>query len=126
MTSPYATSTQLNAWLADPFQGDPTRILARASEVIDAHIRAPYDIDDEGIPTDPDTAAALADATCAQVEFWVEVGEDHDVTGLANRPISVGSLNVSALPPELAPRAARILANAGLFTMDTLTLGWGS
>jgi len=123
MTVAYATADQLAEFLGDDVSiSEPERLLKRASEVLDAKIRAPFAVDDDtSLPEDADLAQALADACCAQVEFWAEVGEDHDVSGLANRQVSIGHLSVQALPPELAPRALRFLAQAGLTAVDPAT-----
>jgi hypothetical protein len=121
MAVSYATPDDLYAWVPVDVE-DPARLLARATEVVDSAVRAPFRVDSAGTPLDPETAEALTSATCAQVEFWLEVGEEHDVAGLAGRQVSVGQLSISALPPTVAPRAARILAGAGLlsFAADLL------
>lgn len=96
--------------LVDP--DDALRLLTRASELVDGAVRQPYDVNSTtGIATDADLAAALRDATCAQVEQWVEVGEENAVDGLAGTARAVGG---GVRAPELAPRAVRILSNAGL------------
>lgn len=87
------------------------RLLLRASELIDGAVRQPYDTDDDGLATDSDVAAALRDATCAQVEQWVEVDEANAIDGLAGTQRALGG---GVRAPELAPRARRILLNAGL------------
>lgn len=112
----HATEEQLNAYLADGVSVRGSgRILVRASEVIDDHVRASYTLNTTtDLADDSDVALALADAVCAQVEFWLEVGEEHDVDGSAGGQISVGGWSTNRLPPELAPRARRHLAAAGL------------
>lgn len=119
----YATAEQLTAWLPDGVTvDDGGRLLARASGVLDDHVRAPFDVHtDTDLPTDDDIATAMADACCAQVEFWLEVGEEHDINGLAGSRVSVGQLSLERLPPVLAPRAARILGNAGLRPLGVAT-----
>lgn len=97
-------------------EADADRLLLRASELLDEKVRLPFAIDVDGLPTDPDIAVALRDACCAQLEFWAEVGEEHDTGGMANRQASIGHLSLQQLPPELGPRARRILAVAGLLT----------
>lgn len=117
MADPFATEDQLGDWLAGGDYADlaPTseaadRVLARASELIGACTAGTYDT-----PADADTAAALADATCAQVEQWFEVGEENDIAGWNRRKsMTFGTVTVAELPAVLAPRAARILAAAGL------------
>jgi hypothetical protein len=115
VADPYATEDELTAWLpADTVATDGARLLARASELLDDTVRRQFSVDGNGIPTMANLATALSEACCAQVEFWLEVGEDHDIEGLANRQASIGMLSLAGLPPELAPRAFRILHTAGL------------
>lgn len=110
----HATATQLATYLGVDEQ-DLTvgaRELTRATEVIDEHIVAPYDTED------PDVLSALADATCAQVEFWLEVGEEHDIGGQRGQ-VSIGGqggLSISKLPNTLALRARRALSRENLLT----------
>jgi hypothetical protein len=99
---------------------DLTRLLLRASELVDDYTRtAIYDVDDDDFPTDADVIAAFRDATCAQVEFWLTSDETDDVLGPADT-VSVGGL--SAKGRELAPRAARILRNNHLYSNDPVAL----
>jgi hypothetical protein len=95
--------------LIDP--DDIPRQLRRASSMVDRAVRQPYDLNPQGAALDTDIAAALRDATCAQVEQWIEVGEENAVDGLAGSPRSVGG---GMRAPSLAPRAAEILLLAGL------------
>jgi hypothetical protein len=71
-----ATIAQLDAWLGRPAPADASRLLDRASEVVAGAVRVKVATDDTtGLPTDPTTAQTLADATCAQVESWLDDGE---------------------------------------------------
>ncbi|MFA3843234.1 hypothetical protein [Streptomyces aureus] len=117
---------------ATPAPSDADRLDTRASEDIDdALLTAVYCVDDAGMPTDPDVAAALADATCAQVEYQQATGNDG--TGAAGRwdSVSIGPASLSgSIGPaslsgrsdtmpgptglDLVPRAQRRLRRAGL------------
>lgn len=119
----YATPEQLTAWTGQPAPPDADRLLARASEdVDDALLSAVYVTDALGMPTDPKIVAALADATCAQVEYQQATGDDG--TGAAGRwdAVSIGPVSLSgrqsgpqaAGDVDLAPRAHRALKRAGL------------
>lgn len=119
----YATPEQLTAYTGRPAPADADRLLARASEDVDsALLTAVYATDATGRPTDPDVIEALADAACAQVEYWQETGDTG--TGAASRwdSVSIGPVNLSgrrdtataASDVDLAPRAHRALARAGL------------
>lgn len=118
MPAPYATPEDLTPWLpTGTTVAEPARLLARASELMDATVRCSYDVDGDGLPTDATVAQALSDAVCAQVEYWAtEVGEEHDIAGMGGRQIRLLSLSMDALPPELAPRAHRALLIGGLLT----------
>lgn len=119
----YATSEQLTAFLgaSSPAPSDVDRLLARASEVIDQALRSSvYATDDAGAPTDAAVITALADATCAQVEFWQTADEEDDILGplqgiaLGGMQLQYGAGDNRTTPTYLAPRAHRILVNAGL------------
>lgn len=120
--STYATEAQLTAFLGVAAPAGATRLLLRASEVIDQALRtAFYDTDaTTGDPTDADVIQVFADATCAQVEFWLASDEEDDILGpvqgvtLGNMSIQQGTGRDRVSPTYLAPRAHRILVNAGL------------
>ncbi|MGW9041247.1 hypothetical protein ACWGQL_01575 [Streptomyces lydicus] len=119
----YATPERLSAWTGQPAPADAERLLARASEdVDDALLTAVYATDGASMPTDPEVADALADATCAQVEYQLATGDDG--TGAAGRwdSVSIGPVSLSGRKDaptapgdvDLAPRAHRALTRAGL------------
>ncbi|MFE9450637.1 hypothetical protein [Streptomyces sp. NPDC006739] len=119
----YATPEQLSAWTGQPAPDGAERLLARASEdVEDALLCAAYATDAAGMPTDPAVVLALADATCAQVEYQLATGDDG--TGAAGRwgsvsigPVSLGDRRDAPAAVgdlDLAPRAQRALRRAGL------------
>jgi hypothetical protein len=102
---------------------DLSRLLTRASELIDDYCRtAVYEHDVDGFPTEADDIAAFRDATCAQVEFWLAGDEEDDILGPVTY-LSIGGVmaktNSAAI---LAPRAARILRSAGLYNIEASTL----
>lgn len=111
----YATDEQLTAFLATgTVVTDSGRLLRRASELLDRHVRAWFHVDNAtDLPTDETVAEAMADACCAVVEAWLEVGEENDVDGLAGTKVSVGHYS-GERSPELPPRAQRFLTNADL------------
>ncbi|MGE9695919.1 hypothetical protein [Streptomyces sp. CH6] len=119
----YATPDQLAAWTGEAAPADAERLLARASEdVDDALLSAIYATDAEGRPTDPAVAAALADATCAQVEYQLATGDDGTGAGGRWGSVSIGPVSLSDPRDapraggelDLAPRAYRVLRRAGL------------
>lgn len=119
----YATPEQLAAWTGTPAPADAERLLARASADVDAVLLcAVYETNAAGMPTDPTVVQALADATCAQVEYQLATGDDG--TGASGRwgsvsigPVSLGDRRDDPRAPgdvDLAPRAHRALMLAGL------------
>ena len=115
MTVAYATREQLVDYLPSHISepDDADRLLQRASERVDEFILSPFDIDSEtSLPTDETIAEALVNAVCAQVEFWAEVGEEHDVDGIRG-DMSLNGVSYSS-PPTLAPRARSFLTQGGL------------
>lgn len=110
---PYATADDYVAWSGQTAPNDAERLLRRASELLDATVTVPFAVRDDGMPADPSDAEALRDATCAQVRFWVETGEEHDIDGLAGTTVNVGGV-AGRRPPVLAPQALRILRVAML------------
>ena len=57
---------------------------------------------------------AITDATCDQVEFWLEAGEEHDVLGLTGS-LNAGRVQVGNLPGTLGKRALRSLLRGGMY-----------
>jgi hypothetical protein len=102
---------------------DLDRLLLRASELLDDYLRtALYDTDDDGFPTDTDIIEVFRDACCAQVEYWQVGDEEDDIAGpvqglaLGGMQVQYGAGDNRTSPMYLAPRAARLLRNAGLYS----------
>lgn len=108
----YANAADLTAWLGATAPADADRLLARASAVVEERVLTGYTADADGNPVDTDLQAWLRDAACAQVEFWMLVTEQHDIAGIGGN-LSVEGMS-HALPGTCAPRALRILDEAGL------------
>lgn len=111
----HATPEQLAEFLpAGTNVSDADRLLLRASAHIDYYTHTPYSIDrSTGLAANERVAAALRDATCAQVEHWLETGEHNAIDGLSSTQVSAGG-HSGFRPPPLAPRAHQFLALAGL------------
>jgi hypothetical protein len=124
----YADVDDLEAFLDQsapdvPSEAAATRMLLRASELLDDYLRtAVYATDALGMPTDSDDIAALKDAACAQVEFWFAGDEEDDVLGpLVD--LTIGTVKATPQAPlVLAPRAGRILRAAGLYRGEPVSL----
>lgn len=117
----YASRSDLAAYTGADAPAQAERLLERASELIDSKVIAPYTVDDDDMPSDATQRQAFRDATCAQVEWWIETGDEKGVLA-AYSSVSIGSLSLSrgsagssAMTGEaLAPRARVHLANADL------------
>lgn len=100
------------------------RELARKLESASREIRratktAIYDVDSEGYPTDTKIRETFRLATCAQVYWWAETGDEQGVDGQFSSA-SIGSVSLSRGSgsaggsgghSRLAPAAATILAD---------------
>ncbi|MEU6222242.1 hypothetical protein [Streptomyces sp. NPDC047042] len=115
----YATTTQLANFLHAAPPLDAVELLERATRLLDSDFLQPavYDMDDDGMPTDPVVQAAFAEAVCAQVEFWGEVGVETDVSGPL-QGVVIGSVQLQygaganrSGPDYYAPGLSRALAN---------------
>lgn len=127
----YATTGQLATHLGSAPPTGARRILLRASAKVDDLLRcARYATDTAGLPTDLALAAVLAEATCAQVEWWGEIG-DTDGTGSASAlaGAQIGTVKMPGAADggiEYAPAAVSALRRAGLFSQgpDTHRRGY--
>lgn len=74
MTLVYATTAELESWtgVTPDNPARATALLRRASILVQRAIRNDlYDTEPSGVPSDPDLAEAVRDATCAQTEVWL-------------------------------------------------------
>ena len=122
---PYATSDELTTFLGTDAPSDADRQLTRASELLDKVVLAAFAVDADGLPTDDVIKSAMRDACCAQVELWIEVGEDNDIDGMAGTKLQIGGFQ-GERPPEVAPRALRILGEAGQLASRPVTYNYGT
>lgn len=116
----YATTAQLAVYLDDAPPEGAHRLLRKASRKVDELLlTAIYPVDTTGLPTDTDVAAALAEATCAQAEWWGETGDSGTGAIAALAGSQIGSVKIGTGVtgqgiPEYAPDAVSALRRAGL------------
>lgn len=118
MTTSYATVPELTARLSATYvaPGNAAQLLDKATELVDFVTRGRARIAwDSG---NVSLRAALSRAVCDQVEFWLEVGEEHDVAGLSGSLVA-GRVQVGTAPGYLGQRARRQLLRAGLLWAGT-------
>lgn len=132
LSDSYATLTELADYLEDEPPDGAARLLVRASRRVDSMlIGAVYAVDTNGLPTDATVAAALRDATCAQVEWWGEVGDSTGTgAGGAWSNVSIGKVSLGTgsggAPPSkvrVSPAVAEILQVAGLLPISPYMVG---
>jgi len=127
----YATPQQLAAWVGADIPPSTPYLLRSASILVGrATLTAWYDVDPEGMPTDPGLVAAFADATCSQVGTWIALSIDPATAGadpgrtVASKKIGSAQIDYAVYQAtaqaradratSLSPEAALILAGAGL------------
>jgi len=126
----YATEDDLTAKLSATYTvpADADALLARASELIDeftlARAQVAYDSEEDAAANAEPTPYrdALRDAACFQVEFWLEVGPEHDISGLRGSLVA-GRLQVHPVARTLAPRAKRVLSVEGIYWLGGVAAG---
>ncbi|SDR76559.1 hypothetical protein [Corynebacterium timonense] len=124
----FATEDEFERYADMTAPDNVDRLLMLASSwVKEAVRRAQFDVSPAGLPTDPDVADALRDATCEQVLVWVQNGVEpgkHDTRGPVSSS-SIGDASVSyetasvvesraVAATELCPTALTILEGADL------------
>jgi hypothetical protein len=105
----YATTEQLETFLGygeeDTLPAKAGRWLVLASTLVRAAtVTAVYDVDEDGAPTDTDVADAFANATCAQVSAWIDLGVD-PTAGRAAVTGSAASSGIGTAKVEFTKRA---------------------
>ncbi|WP_192809930.1 hypothetical protein [Actinomadura rudentiformis] len=121
----YATPDELTAWLDSPAPPTAVRLLRVASQIVDEIlIGAIYDTDADDAPTDPNVAARLREATCAQAAYLLALGDDTGATTQAGSH-SVGGVSASRAQaaPRWAPQAVSVLRSAGLVPVHPVVPG---
>ena len=110
----YATTTDLATYLGVTVGSLPSNasiLLERASDVIDYATMGRLDV------TDTTQANVAKKATCQQVEQFILVGTEYDISGREYEQLSIGSWSANWKDSDtnltIAPRARRTLFLAG-------------
>lgn len=121
----YATVDDLTTWLGSYPPANAVSLLARASLVVDELLTAAvYPVDVDGAPTDVTAQAAMRDAVCAQVEWWMAAPVDGCGDGKARlRPANRQAGDPKMPRPDIAPDAIRTLHRAGLLPVHARLIG---
>lgn len=125
----FATPSDYREYAEEDYEDETllTKRLRSASVEVEKLIRgAVYDVDDDGYPTDADTAEDLAEATCAIVEHWADTDDPRGIDAVQGAvkigsvslgTTSSGSDNLTAsekLARRIGDKAVDILTTAGL------------
>jgi hypothetical protein len=135
MARVYATATNYMTYTG---QAPPANIdvqLANATRLLEAEVfRLCYYTADTvtGMPTDAAVLSAFSDAVCAQVEWWVEVGDSIGAIGVGWAEIKIGSAMLSKGTGQSAARTVAPKAWDALQSPDVtpdkfrsnLVVGW--
>ena len=114
----YASEAELETYLGEDAPPKAAKLLRDASSLIDSIIVGGYIVTGGVIETK--AKDALRDATCAQVEWWVEAGDPSDSMHKFDS-VSTGSFSATPSGRRLAPRAADHLFNGGLLNRAVAT-----
>ncbi|WP_457028104.1 hypothetical protein [Kitasatospora sp. P5_F3] len=134
MARVYATSAQYATYTGLAPDADTDRLLGNASKMLDAEVLrlCLFEADTDGYPTNQLVIEAFRDATCAQVQWWGEVGDSTGAAGAGWGSVEIGSVklgrsvtavNGAASPArEVAPQVWDALQSPDL-TPDIFVLG---
>lgn len=114
MVTPYATTADLAAYLGvavGALPADAARLLQRASDDLYSYVSRNL------VATNTSHMTAMKDATCAQVEYMISLGESSSIGG-AVQSFSIGATSMTfdsaTGSRSIGSRAIRYLNNEGL------------
>lgn len=126
----YATVGELSGYTGEAPPSGASRLLRVASRRVERATRtAIYSTDVDGYPTDPTLREAFREATCAQVAWWGETGDDTGsgaamlLAGMQIGDVKLGGMVGSTDAHPVAPAAQEILDAAGLTTGGPIVYG---
>jgi hypothetical protein len=104
----YATPEQLSAYTGQPAPDDADSLLTRASRFLDTEVlkSCVYDVGADGMPTAPDVAEGFAEAVCAQVAWWDEIGDSTGAAGAGWGSVTLGPLSLGRSVTDVSPYAS--------------------
>jgi len=109
MNIPFATVDDLIGYLGLPdassLPADIIRMIHRASELIYRKTRH--------LTETTDKESEVTQATCAQIEYWLQIDETSDITGPLG-PMKIEDFSFNSKFGKLGPRCKEILVDAGL------------
>lgn len=93
----YATAAQYAAYTGQPAPTGIEARLAAASRMLDGQVfrLCWYEVDAAGLPSDATVAEAFADATCAQAQWGIDVGDTTGAAAVGWGSVEIGSVRLS-------------------------------
>lgn len=94
----YATAADLATYTGTAAPDNADALLAKASRMLDSAVfRLCWYVADQttGMPTDSLVIDACRDATCAQVGWWLALGDSSGALGAGYGSVSIGSVSLS-------------------------------
>ncbi|WP_247615836.1 hypothetical protein [Streptomyces sp. MK37H] len=130
----YATAADFQDYTGQAPPADVDQLLTRATAMLEAQVLrfCWYDVDSDGMPTNPLVLEAIRRAVCAQVQWWGEVGDSIGAAGVGWGSVAIGSVNLGrsvtsvsgadSAARQIAPQVADELQSPDL-TPDVFRLG---
>ena len=134
MARTYAMSADYQTYTGQTPPTDINSLLAKASRMLEANVfrLCWYEVDADGYPSNTVVRQAFRDATCAQAEWFDEIGDTTGAAAAGWGSVSLGSAQLSrsvtnvsgnASPArEIAPGVLDALSSSDL-TLDVFVLG---
>jgi hypothetical protein len=93
----YAASEQYETYTGGAAPVDIAARLAQASRFLDSRVfrLCWYEVEETGLPSNPAVAEAFANATCAQVQWGVDVGDTTGAAGAGWGSVEIGSVRLA-------------------------------
>lgn len=120
-TRVYATADQVHTLVGIT---PDTASLRHASHDVDHIVKtAVYDVDSDGMPSDPDVADLLTEMVAEQIAWYQEIGDQTGVVAVSGG--SIGQVSLPALAGTgstavLAPRAISLARDSDLLTWQVI------
>lgn len=119
----YATSADYQTYTGQTPPSGVDALLAKASRFLESGVfrLCWYEVDVDGYPSNSVVRAAFTDATCAQAEWFDDVGDTTGAAGAGWTSVSLGGASLSRSGPNVSGAAspAREIAPA---VVDALSI----
>ncbi|MEU8473759.1 hypothetical protein [Streptomyces hygroscopicus] len=133
MARVYATAADYQQYTGQAPPVDVDQLLSRATRMLEAQVLRLcwYEVDTDGMPTNPLVLEAIRRAVCAQVQWWGELGDSIGAAGVGWGSVGIGSVSLSrpgaasgsaSAAREVAPQVADELQSPDL-TPEIFRLG---